>query len=82
MSLEEKLAAIRAGAATKIPPASLATMQQATADLRNSGIMDKVIKIGDRLPPFALSNQHGAMIDSTALLARGAVVLTVFRGHW
>ena len=82
MSLEDKLAAIRAGAAERIPPAALATMQAATAALRSSGIVDRVIKVGAQLPPFSLTNQHGAVIDSASLLKRGGIVLSVFRGHW
>lgn len=82
MSLEQKLAEIRAGAVTRIPPAALVTMQAATATLRASGIMDGTIKVGARLPPFALSNQRGTVVDSPTLLARGGIVLSVFRGHW
>lgn len=82
MSLEDKLAAIRDGAAKRIPAAALATMHAATANLRNSGILNKVIKVGQPLPPFALVNADGVEVRSDDLLARGAVVLTVFRGHW
>ena len=57
-------------------------MLAATDALRASGIMDRVIKVGARMPAFALHNQSGALIRSEDLLARGAVVLSVFRGHW
>jgi hypothetical protein len=82
MSLEDKLAALRAAAAERIPPEKRAVMGQATKELRASGIMDSVIKVGDPLPPFALANADGADVFSDDLLAKGAVVLTVFRGHW
>lgn len=82
MSLEEKLAQIRDGATKRIPAAALATMHAATETLRNSGILDGVIKVGQPLPPFALVNADGVEVSSEDLLARGAVVLTVFRGHW
>lgn len=82
MSLGEKLKAINTGAATRIPADKRAIMAQATQDLRASGILDGVIKVGDRLPAFALSNQTGATVTSADLLARGPVVLTVFRGVW
>ena len=55
---------------------------RATKELRDSGIMDGVIKVGDTLPPFALQNADGVEVSSASLLAQGAVVLTVFRGHW
>ena len=82
MSLREKLDEIRAGGMARIPADKLAVMQQATVDLRASGILDKVIKVGSVLPPFTLTNMRGASVTSGDLLSRGAVVLSVFRGHW
>ena len=82
MSLKDKLDEIRAGAARMIPPDKLALMLAATDALRRSGILDGVIKVGQRLPAFALPNAHGETVSSTALLAQGPLVLTVFRGHW
>ena len=82
MSLEEKLAAIREGAKKRIPEDKRAEMGRATKELRESGIMDGVIKVGDTLPEFALGNANGDTVTSSDLLARGPVVLTVFRGVW
>ena len=82
MSLEEKLAAIRAGGARRIPEDKRALMARATQEVRDSGILDRVIKAGDELPGFALANAHGTMVHSTELLSAGPLVLTVFRGSW
>jgi len=82
MSLEDKLAELRAASAKRIPEEKRAVMGQATKALRESGIMDGVIKVGDALPAFALRNADGVEVTSADLLARGTVVLTVFRGHW
>ena len=82
MTLAERLDAIRAGAAKRIPPERFAIMQRATADLRRSGILDGVARIGTALPAFALPNSAGDTVHSAALLARGPLVLTVFRGSW
>lgn len=82
MSLAEQLDKIRAGGAKRIPPERLAIMHRATDDLRNSSIMNGVIKVGDPLPAFALPNADGLEVRSSDLLARGAVVLSVFRGSW
>ena len=82
MSLEDKLAEIRAGAKARIPAENLTLMQQATAALRASGILDRVIKVGQALPPFALTGARGDAVSSADLLGRGALVITVFRGHW
>jgi hypothetical protein len=80
--LAERLARIQEGANKRIPPDKRAIMHRATDDLRASGIMDGVIKVGDRLPDFALKNSHGQAVRSADLLVKGPLVLTVFRGSW
>lgn len=82
MSLKETLDQIRASAGARIPADKLAAMSAATTRLRESGILDDVIRVGDRLPPFELADSRGEIVRSSQLLDRGAVVLSVFRGHW
>jgi len=82
MSLAERLDTIRQGADKRIPPDKRAIMHRATDDLRASGILNGVIKVGAPLPPFALKNAFGQEIGSSELLANGKLVLTVFRGSW
>jgi hypothetical protein len=82
MSLAEKLAEISAAGAKRIPEEVRAVMGNATRELRESGILDRTIQVGDTLPAFTLNNADGTAVSSGDLLARGAVVLTVFRGHW
>ena len=82
MSLESRLAAIRMGALKRVPASHLATMKKATQALRESGIMDGVQKVRDALSPFALTNRHGDIVRSVDLLARGPLVITMFRGSW
>ena len=80
--LAEQLETIRQSVDNRVPPDKRATMRRATADLRASGIMDQVIKVGDWLPPFTLKNASGKEVRSEDLLAAGPLVLTVFRGSW
>ena len=82
MSLAKKLDAIREAGAKRIPAEKRAVMGAAQKALRDSGIASEFIKAGDRLPDFALVNAQGQVVRSANLLNRGAVVLTVFRGHW
>lgn len=82
MSLQEQLGAISAAGAKKMPEEVRATMGRATNELRESGIMDRTIKVGDTLPAFNLMNANGEDVSSADLLAKGTLVLTVFRGHW
>jgi len=82
MSLEQKLAALRAAVETRIPPDKAAIMHRATDDLRKSGILDRIVKVGARMPSFALANHDGRQVSSQDLLARGPLVLSFFRGSW
>jgi len=82
MSLETRLLALRTGAAARVPADKRAIMAKASSDLRDSGMLERAIKVGAKLPPFALTNQAGETVTSAALLAKGPVVMTVFRGVW
>ena len=82
MSLEESLAKIRTASADRIPAEAREVIGRTNEILRNSGLLDNAIKVGDKLPAFSLQNAHGQTVESSALLAQGAVVLTVFRGVW
>lgn len=82
MSLAAKLDAIREAGAKRLAAEKRAVMGAATQALRDSGIAERFIKVGDPLPEFALDSARGQVVRSADLTARGAVVLTVFRGHW
>ena len=82
MSLTEQLAALREGAASRLPAEVRAELARATQELMDSRIIDGVVKVGSRLPAFALRNQHGKIIRSDEQLAKGLLVLSVFRGCW
>ena len=82
MTLAAQLDKLRTDLAEKIPADAQTVMHAQTQQLRDSAIMNGVIKVGERLPDFALANAAGNIIESKDLLARGAVVLTVFRGSW
>jgi hypothetical protein len=82
MSLEQKLAALRAAAEKRIPPEKAAIMHRATEDLRRSGALDRILKVGSPMPAFALANHDGKRVSSQDVLAHGPMVLSFFRGSW
>jgi len=82
MSLAEQLDKIRAGGAKRIPEDTRAVMAAATQALRDSNLVGRALKSGDRLPAFASENAQGTVVRSDELLAKGPMVLTVFRGVW
>jgi len=57
-------------------------MDRATDDLRRSGIMDRIVKVGGTAPAFSLASYDGSRVASADLLAKGPLVLSFFRGSW
>jgi hypothetical protein len=82
MSLADKLEATRAASASRIPADRQAIMHRATEDLRNSGILDRIVPVGAPAPAFDLANHDGRLVSSGDLLAAGPLVLSFFRGSW
>ncbi len=66
----------------KMPAEVLETMARATTELKDSGIENKVLRTGDRIPDFSLPNQHGEMRRFADFLAESPVVLNIYRGGW
>ncbi|THB78483.1 MAG: hypothetical protein D6B25_04175 [Desulfobulbaceae bacterium] len=82
MKLQDKLNEMKQKSAASMPPEVRAIMQKATEDLAHSGIMDKVLKPGDKLPEFILEDEHGTPVNSADLLQNGPLVVTFYRGVW
>ncbi|HTW70576.1 MAG TPA: AhpC/TSA family protein, partial [Acetobacteraceae bacterium] len=73
---------LREATAKRVGPETHAVMANATRQLRESGILDRVIKPGMQAPDFTLNDQNNVAVSLIGLLATGAVVLSVFRGFW
>ena len=82
MTLQERLDAYKADFVKKVPEDALAVMHRATADLQNSGIIERAVKVGDVAPDFTLDNMNGEPMALSDLLDKGAVVLGFYRGRW
>lgn len=80
-TLQDKLDAMREGAKERIPAEALAVMHRATEDLRRSGIRG-VLAPGAAAPDFELENTGGEKVASAALLAKGPLIVTFYRGVW
>jgi peroxiredoxin len=81
-TLSEQLAAFRAGWQARVPADRQALMDQHVAHLAKTGIERSAKQVGDRAPAIRLRNQHGEDFDVAALLAKGPVVVTFYRGGW
>jgi hypothetical protein len=82
MSLHEKLKRHRIKFEEHAKPEILEVMRRAKDDLRNSGILDRALKVGDNAPEFELENAVGDMIRSKDILSDRLIVLTFYRGTW
>jgi hypothetical protein len=87
MSLQKKLTAFKSNIESGGPPANLspnaiAVMHRATSELLESGIMDRILKPGEKAPKFSLPNANGKMVNSKDLLAKGNLVIIFYRGAW
>ncbi|RTZ98189.1 MAG: hypothetical protein DSY90_05260 [Deltaproteobacteria bacterium] len=82
MKLQEKMDAYKKEMQSQASREALDIMHQATETLRKSGILDQVVKVGDKAPAFSLENTSGDVISMTGLLSRGPLVLSFYRGKW
>jgi hypothetical protein len=82
MSLKDELKSLRERAEAKRPPEIVAAMHRAVDELRASGAAARVLKVGERAPRFALPSANERIMDSAALLGRGPLVVTFYRGRW
>lgn len=81
MSLKEQLAEYRAGWFKRVPPERQAIMERHITELQN-GLAKTALKAGDHAPEIVLSNAVGKTVHVGALLKRGPVIVTFYRGGW
>ena len=67
MALQDKLDAIREASKTRIPPEAQAIMRRSIDELRASGIMARVARVGQTAPDFTLPNAAGRAVSLTEL---------------
>jgi peroxiredoxin len=57
-------------------------MHRVTEDQRASGYRAAMPQPGSAMPGFRLPDTDGTMVEMAALLARGPLVVSFFRGAW
>ncbi len=80
--LQEKLTQLKEGFEKKAPAELVSVMHRVPEDLRRSGIMERVLKPGDKAPLFTLPNAMGVMVSAADLLKKGPLVIAFYRGVW
>jgi peroxiredoxin len=82
-SLQDQLDRITQNTRKLVQAERLAVSEQATAELFNTGIEDRILPVGSIAPSFSLRDTRtGKPICSDDLLALGPLVINFFRGRW
>lgn len=82
MSLNDRLEAMKRAAEDRIPEDQRAVMARATQELRDSGLAERAVGVGDQAPVFELPNARGELVNSAELVAAGPLAVSFFRGKW
>lgn len=82
MTLQQELDARRAEFTAKASPDRIAAYQRGVDELAADGMADRAVQAGESAPDFTLRNARGEAVSLSALLARGPVVLSFYRGGW
>ncbi|MEM9092419.1 MAG: peroxiredoxin-like family protein [Cyanobacteria bacterium P01_F01_bin.53] len=82
MTLTTDLQAYQAQFKTKAPAEVQGVMATATENLAASGIIDRSLKVGDRIPAITLPDATGKSFSVQEALAQGPVVIAFYRGGW
>ena len=82
MTLQANLKAITENVRQQAPAEVFATIDGASAALAKTGIAERALKPGDRLPEFELPDATGKIVRSADLLAKGPIVISFYRGNW
>jgi len=83
ISLQDRLDRITQNTRALVQPERLAVSEKATEDLFNTGIEDRILKVGAQAPAFILEDAlTNKPVNSADLLALGPLVINFFRGRW
>jgi peroxiredoxin len=80
MPLQAELDAFKATWTERVGPEVAQMMEDDNAKLRPLAL--RALKVGDRFPALALSDQLGRRVDLGVLVEAGPLVVTFYRGGW
>lgn len=82
MKLDDALKGVTQEVRKQVPAEVFAALDGAAARLAASGVIDKPLKRGQRIPDFELADALGNRVDSRTLLGKGPLVISFYRGAW
>jgi len=80
--LQDQLDEITANTRTLVQPERLAINERAVEDLFATGIEQRILPVGAKMPEFALPDSTERLVKSSDLLALGPLIISFFRGRW
>jgi len=82
MSLMQELESSKKEIFSKISKETIETLLKTTDELVKSGIAENALKVGDKIPEFAVKDIHGKTVSSSEALKKGPLVVSFYRGGW
>lgn len=82
MSLREDLERRVAERRAKQSAERIAAYEANVLAVVEAGVAERALGVGDRAPAFVLPDASGGMVESAAMLARGPLVVSFYRGGW
>ncbi len=84
MQLQDRLDAFtnKMAASGRLPEPVAARLQESIREQIAGSQADRALKAGERAPVFALDDANAVKVDSAALLGKGPLVVTFYRGVW
>ena len=82
MGLTEQINDLKQQLGREIPGEILEEIGQFLQGLAQSGIEKTSCQVGDKMPSFALPGVKGQLVSSEAILEKGPMVLSFYRGIW
>ena len=81
-SLKDRIAELTKQMAEHAPAGVAATLRAELRKLAESGIAQRALQVGAKAPDFSLPETQGSMLSLSSLIAKGAVIVTFYRGGW
>ncbi|MBJ7899156.1 MAG: redoxin domain-containing protein [Cyanobacteria bacterium RI_101] len=82
MSLQIQLRQFHQEFLAKSPPATLAILETAAAELRERFAQRPSLRPGDLAPDFMLVSAEGTLVSLSEQVEKGPLILSFFRGGW
>ena len=82
MSLAPQLSAVYDNFQKNAPAQISQTINTANSDFEHAFKNQSIIKVGDKLPSFTLSDALGKEVTSNELLNNGPLLISFYRGEW